>query len=129
MQQNWIIIVHYCNILFSDDHDMYWYFKQVFDKAGNFDMINLVELGGGTNNNGITELTYQSTTGNKITLSVDGGFPVPELANFDMRADSPTKDFIAELVSAFSQYHNKNFYKTILLPENFSSTFQDFASF
>ena len=110
MQTNWYISVHYCNKPFSDDYDMYWYFKQVFEKANDFELIDSMELGGGTNHNGVTELTYQSADGNRITLCIDGGFPVPELANFDMHGDLPTNDFVAALISAFSQYHNKKFY-------------------
>lgn len=137
MQISCCIMVHYCNKPFSDDHDMYWYFNQVFEKANNFELIDSVELGGGTNNNGITELTYQSATGNRVTLRIDGGFPVPELAYFDMCADLPTTDFIAELVSAFSQYHNKKFYHELsaksksfridLYPDMLDPQFQELA--
>ena len=113
------ISVRDCDKLFSDDYDEYWYFRQVFDKANNFELIDSVELGGGTNNNGITEVTYRSAAGNRVTLSIDGGFPVPELAIFEMYADLPANDFAAELVSAFSQYHNKNFHHELCVKREF----------
>lgn len=119
MQMQCYISVHYCVKKFRDDHEEYWYFKQVFDGADNFECINCAELGGGTNNNGVTELTYRSAGGNVIKIKIDGGFPVPELATFDICADFPTNEFVSELVSAFSQYHGKCFYHELSEESNF----------
>jgi len=100
------ITVHDCVEEFSDDYAAYWYFKQVFDKAEHFTQTDCLELGGGTQNNGITKLTYRSKTGNEIVLCIEGGLPIPELATFELNGSFRNEDFALELKDAFEQYHS-----------------------
>ncbi len=108
MNLKWIA-VHQCVDKFPDDQAKYYYFKQVFDGSDVFELVNCEEIAGGTDHNGITEQTYRSAKGNEITLWIDGGFPVPELAYFDLTGSAVNEDFIAELLATFAQFHNKQF--------------------
>lgn len=103
------IAVHQCVDKFLDDYAMYYYFNQVFDSSDVFELVNCEDIAGGTDNNGITVRNYQSAKGNEITLWIDGGFPVPELANFDLTGSAVNEDFITELLATFAQFHNKQF--------------------
>ena len=87
----------------EQDYDAFFFYRQLFDGAENFSLLSRNDISGGTDNNGITELIYRSKSGKKIFLSIDGGFPVPELATTVLQTEDCSQEIIREILEAVEQ--------------------------
>jgi hypothetical protein len=90
----------------TDDYEIFCFYKSLFDKASNFSEVSRDDAAGGTGNNGTSDIIYCTQNGKKIYLSIDGGFPVPELADTDMHTEDCSEEMIQEIVIAVEQYFN-----------------------
>ena len=90
----------------TDDYEAFCFYQSLFEKADNFSILSRRDIAGGTNNNGITDITYCAKNGKKVYLSIDGGFPVPELADSDMHTEDCSEEMLQEIVAAVEQFFN-----------------------
>ena len=88
----------------NDDYEAFCFYKSLFENADNFSVFSRKDYAGGTDNNGITDIVYSAKNGKKVYLSIDGGFPVPELAYSDMHTEDCSEEMIREIVIAVEQY-------------------------
>jgi hypothetical protein len=91
------------------EYERFLYYKEIFDTAKNFTLYKQSDLAGGMQENGITDLIYMAENGKKVYLSIDGGFPIPEWADSDLRTQDCSEEMISQLVTAFAQYYNVKF--------------------
>ncbi len=94
---------------YCDDFVKFGYYRSVFDSSDLFKQIDIHEIFGGTHENGITTIRYRSRHGGRFLLDIDGGFPVPELANMTLEIDCLTEEVFKDIVYAFEQYHKTKF--------------------
>ena len=87
----------------TKDYDTFCFYRRLFDEAENFSLLSRNDISGGTDNNGVTELVYRSKKGNRIYLSIDGGFPVPESAITVLRTEGHSEEMIREIIEAVEQ--------------------------
>lgn len=90
----------------TDDYEAFCFYESLFTKADNFSILSKNDIAGGTNNNGITNITYCAKNGKKVYLNIDGGFPVPELADSDMHTEDCSEEMIQEIVAAVEKFFN-----------------------
>ena len=90
----------------TDDYEAFCFYQSLFEKADNFSILSRHDIAGGTNNNGITNIIYSAKNGKKVYLNIDGGFPVPELADSDMYTEDCSEEMIQEIVAAVEQFFN-----------------------
>ena len=103
------INVHFCSNKknpydITCDYDAFCFYQSLFDKADNFSVFSRQDIAGSTDHNGITNIIYCAKNGKKVYLSIDGGFPVPELAYSQMHTEDCSEATIQEIVVAVAQY-------------------------
>ena len=76
--------------LFDDEFSYFLELQSVFNNADNIMLVESTDFGGGGGMNGTggTKLVYKTESGNLIYLSIDGGFPIPELASMSFSCGS-----------------------------------------
>ena len=92
-----------------DDFRRFEYYCSVFDSSDTFKRVKVEEIAGGTMNNGLSSVQFLSTGGEMLTLEIDGGFPVPELADMTLMTNSLSEALFHDIVSAFEKYHETEF--------------------
>ncbi len=90
----------------TDDYEAFCFYESLFTKADNFSTLSKNDIAGGTKKNGVTDITYCAKNGKKVYLSIDGGFPVPELADSDMQTEDCSEEMLQEIVAAVEQFFN-----------------------
>ena len=93
----------------NNDFFEFGYYREVFDLSDNFEQTSIEEIAGGTWKNGVTTIHYTSKSGCKLTLDIDGGFPIPELADMTLEVDSLTDKNLEDIICAFEKYHETKF--------------------
>lgn len=87
-----------------DDYDAFCFYRALFERASNFTTLAENNINGGTECNGITELIFGTKNGKKIYVCVDGGYPVPEVADTEMYTEDCSEELIQEIVIAVEQF-------------------------
>lgn len=86
------------------DYDAFCSYQALFEKAENFSVFSRRDIAGGTENNSVTDIVCCAKNGKKIYLSIDGGFPVPELAYTEMHTEDCSEEMIREILDAVERY-------------------------
>ncbi len=94
---------------YHNDFAEFQYYRDVFDNSNDFKQTYFEEIDGGTYKGGLTSIGYTSAKGCSLALEIDGGFPIPELADMVLLTDTLTKEAFYDIVRAFENYHNTKF--------------------
>ena len=94
---------------YYNDFTKFQYYRDVFDNSNDFKQTYFKEIDGGTYKGGVTSIGYTSTKGCSLILEIDGGIPLPELADMVLLTDTLTQEAFYDIVKAFESYHNTKF--------------------